>query len=152
MRTNLGRFSLETDMDPSLCTHLIYAFCGLQQNGELKVNVPHLDSDDNNEDLGNYRKFNNLKQKNPFLKTLLSVGGWKQGSLNFSIVAADPTKRAAFLRSSIELLQRYDFNGLDIDWEYPNERHGLKNNDRENFAVWLKELSEGYSFNLLYIT
>ena len=151
MRTNLGRFSLETDMDPSLCTHLIYAFCGVQQNGKLKVNVPHLDLDDS-KGLGNYRKFNSLKQKNPSLKTLLSVGGWKEGSLNFSIVAADPVKRSAFLQSSIELLNEYNFNGLDIDWEYPKERHDLKNNDRENFAVWLKELREGYSFISLYIT
>ncbi|TMW42614.1 hypothetical protein DOY81_012308, partial [Sarcophaga bullata] len=93
-RQNLGKFSLETDMNPLLCTHLIYAFCGLQQTGELKINDPHLDLDDDIKGRGNYQIFNNLKLKNPSLKTLLSVGGWTEGSLNFSIVAADPTKRA----------------------------------------------------------
>ena len=130
-------------MDPLLCTHLIYAFCGLQQTGELKINYPHLELDDDIKGRGNYRIFNNLKLKNPALKTLLSVGGWIEGSLNFSTVAADPTKRATFLQSSLELLHKYNFNGLDINWEYPNERHGLKNNDRENFIIWLKELKEG---------
>lgn len=125
-------------MDASLCTHMMYAFCGMQQNGELTVTNPHLALD-----LKNYKKFNNLKQKNPSLKTLLSVGGWDEGSLNFSIVAADPRRRATFLHSAIEILHKYNFNGLDIDWEYPNERHKLKNNDRENFAIWLKELKVG---------
>lgn len=131
-----------------LCTHLIYAFCGVQQNGELRVRNPNLDLDDNG-GLGNFRKFNNLKLKNPELKTLLSVGGWSEGSLNFSIVAADSERRATFLQSSIELLQKYNFNGLDIDWEYPGERHELQHNDRENFIIWLKELREGYGFSLL---
>ncbi|TMW43340.1 hypothetical protein DOY81_011584, partial [Sarcophaga bullata] len=36
-RKNLEKFSLETDVDPSLCTHLMYAFCGVQQTGELTV-------------------------------------------------------------------------------------------------------------------
>ncbi|TMW40196.1 hypothetical protein DOY81_014724, partial [Sarcophaga bullata] len=64
-----------------------------------------------------------------------------------------PTKRATFLQSSIELLQKYNFNGLDINWEYPNERHGLKNNDGENFVIWLKELKEGFKpYDLLLTT
>lgn len=124
-------------MDPYLCTHLIYAFYGIKTNGELRArnNLP--------DDLENLRKFNDLKLENPSLKTLLSVGGWSEGSTNFSIVAADPQKRQTFLNSTLDFLQRHNFNGLDIDWEYPNQRHSLKNNDKENFVVLLKELKEG---------
>ncbi|XP_065368948.1 probable chitinase 10 [Calliphora vicina] len=130
-------------MDPFLCTHLIYAFYGITNSGELKIRNPHLDLEENN-GLGNLRKFNDLKLKNPSLKTLLSVGGWNEGSTNFSIVAADPLKREKFRNSAIDFLQRHNFNGLDIDWEYPNQRHKLENNDRENFIMWLKELKEGF--------
>lgn len=130
-------------MDPSLCTHLIYAFYGIKITGELKIRDPKLDLEENN-GRGNLKKFNDLKLKNPTLKTLLSVGGWNEGSTNFSIVAADPLKREKFMYSAIDFLQRHNFDGLDIDWEYPNQRHTLQNNDRENFVNWLMELKEGW--------
>ncbi|KAM7344037.1 chitinase 8 isoform 1-T2 [Cochliomyia hominivorax] len=130
-------------MDLFLCTHLIYAFYGLKRTGELGIKDPHIALQENN-GLGVLRKFQNLKLKNSHLKLLLSVGGWNAGSHNFSVVAADSQKRKTFLNSIIDFLQTYNFDGLDIDWEYPNERHNLENNDKENLIVWLKELKEGF--------
>ena len=39
-------------------------------------------------------------------------------------MAADAGKRATFISSSIELLKAHNFDGLDMDWEFPTERGG----------------------------
>lgn len=141
-RQSLGKFDVSTDIDPFLCTHLMYAFFGIEETGELRIIDPYLDLEDNY-GRGNIRKFNALKLKNPTLKTLAAVGGWNEGSKKFSIVAADPAKREKFVTSVVQFLQRHSFDGLDLDWEYPNQRHKLKNDDRSNFLQLLKELKEG---------
>lgn len=141
-RPDEGRFGVK-DIDPFLCTHLVYAFLGIEETGKLRIIDPYLDLEDNG-GLGNIKKFNALKLKNPTLKTLLAVGGWNEGSKRFSIVANDPAKRAIFIEEVVQFVQRHGFDGLDLDWEYPGQRHSLTdNNDRENYVTFLKELKEG---------
>uniref|UniRef100_A0A6P4FPT3 chitinase n=1 Tax=Drosophila rhopaloa TaxID=1041015 RepID=A0A6P4FPT3_DRORH len=148
-RPGLGKFGVE-DIDPFLCTHLIYAFLGIEETGQLRVIDAYLDLEDNS-GRGNIKSFNALKLKNPVLKTLVAVGGWNEGSKKFSVVARDPLKRAKFVDDVLRFLQRHGFDGLDLDWEYPNQRHSLENEDRSNYITFLKELKEGlepFSFML----
>ncbi|XP_017051575.1 acidic mammalian chitinase [Drosophila ficusphila] len=140
-RPGLGKFGVE-DIDPFLCTHLIYAFLGIEETGQLRVIDAYLDLEDNS-GRGNIKSFNALKLKNPVLKTLVAVGGWNEGSKRFSIVASDPLKRAKFVDDVVRFLQRHGFDGLDLDWEYPGQRHSLENDDRSNYITFLKELKEG---------
>ncbi|EDW85810.1 uncharacterized protein Dwil_GK23269 [Drosophila willistoni] len=141
-RPGSGKFGVE-DIDPFLCTHLVYAFLGIHENGSLRVIDPYLDLEDNG-GRGNLQKFNALKLKNPTLKTLVAVGGWNEGSKKFSLLASDPEKRSRFIDDVVKFLQRHGFDGLDLDWEYPGQRHSLENlNDRQNFVTLLKELKEG---------
>lgn len=59
-----------------------------------------------------------LKQHNPDLKVIASVGGW--GMPMFPDVVADSARRKVFTDSAVAFLKRYPvFDGLDIDWEYP---------------------------------
>lgn len=60
-------------MDPCLCTHLIYAFSEMKDN--KLTPMEKYDQADGDKD-GFFIRMNNLKQKNPKLKTLLAVGGW----------------------------------------------------------------------------
>jgi hypothetical protein len=38
----------------------------------------------------------------------------------FPAVAADPAKRAKFITSAVSYAQKYNMDGIDLDWEYPN--------------------------------
>ena len=39
-------------------------------------------------------------------------------------MAAVSSKRSIFVQSCVDFLKKYNFDGLDMDWEYPAERGG----------------------------
>jgi len=72
------------------------------------------------------------------VKVLLSIGGWEDSS-NFPAVAADSERRARFAQSCIEKIRAYDFDGIDIDWEYPGYvEHKGTVWDKGNFTLLLQ--------------
>ena len=71
------------------------------------------------------------------MKTLLAIGGWNEGSRRFSPLVADPSRRRTFIKSAIRFLRQYNFDGLDLDWEYPSFRDGGKPEDRKNYAKFV---------------
>jgi chitinase len=46
------------------------------------------------------------------------VGGWSL-SQRFSDIALTDESRSRFARSAVKFMQSYQFDGIDIDWEYP---------------------------------
>lgn len=96
---------------------------------------------------GNVKKFNDLKRDNPQLKTIAAVGGWNEGSRKFSNVAKDPAKRQRFISTSLKFILSHNFDGLDLDWEYPAQRDGDPDVDKENHAIFVRELKEEYVFS-----
>ncbi|XP_045460335.1 acidic mammalian chitinase-like [Harmonia axyridis] len=107
------------DLDPNLCTHIFYAFLSLnpEDDGKLSYLDEELDVK-----LGNIQKVSDLKKINPNLKLLFSVGGASAAPYVFAAIAADETKLANFVKSSEEFLDKYNFDGIDIDWEYPYDK------------------------------
>ncbi|MFJ8192165.1 glycoside hydrolase family 18 protein [Streptomyces sp. NPDC096094] len=69
---------------------------------------------------GNFNQLLKLKKKHPDLKILWSFGGWTWSG-GFAEAARNP---AAFARSCHDLVENSKwadvFDGIDIDWEYPN--------------------------------
>lgn len=137
-RNGPGKFDV-SQIDPFLCTHLGYTFFGITTEGNIKCLDDYLDLEEN-WGRGNIKAFNDLKNVNPKLKTMAVVGGWNEGSIKYSQVAADPAKRQNFIRSSVEFIKKHNFDGLDLDWEYPAQRDSNNPADKANFATWLQEI------------
>ncbi|XP_046436425.1 acidic mammalian chitinase-like isoform X1 [Neodiprion fabricii] len=136
-RPGKGGFNI-SDIDPTLCTHMAYAFVGITPNGEVQVLDEYRDLYTDG-GLGGFEEFNALRDQNAELKTLVSIGGWSQGSTNFSTVVSNSTLRSTFAKNALEFVLSYNFSGLDCDWEYPAQRGGAKT-DVENFVLLLQEL------------
>ncbi|MCC8340382.1 glycoside hydrolase family 18 protein [Streptomyces sp. R1] len=69
---------------------------------------------------GNFNQLLKLKKKHPDLKILWSFGGWTWSG-GFAQAAQNPE---AFAQSCYDLVENSQwadvFDGIDIDWEYPN--------------------------------
>ena len=83
-----------------------------------------------------------LRQKNPDLQILVSVGGW-EWSGGFSDAALTTQSRAVFIESAVALMRQHQLDGLDIDWEYPGvagSTNHFRPVDGANFAQLLRDL------------
>ncbi|GAA2098333.1 glycoside hydrolase family 18 protein [Streptomyces albiaxialis] len=126
--------NIETSGSADKLTHINYAF-GNVQGGKCTVGDSFADyektytaeeSVDGQADTwdqpvkGNFNQLLKLKKKHPDLKILWSFGGWTWSG-GFGEAAKNPE---AFAESCFNLLndERWKglFDGIDIDWEYPN--------------------------------
>jgi len=74
------------------------------------------------------------------VKLLPSIGGWTLSD-NFPAIAADPNKRQLFANQCITLIQSFNFDGIDLDWEYPGFLdHSGTIQDKVNFTLLLQEI------------
>ncbi|XP_023290095.1 mucin-17 [Orussus abietinus] len=137
-RPGTAKFSPQ-NINPYLCTHLIYAFGGFTKDNTLKPFDKYQDIEK-----GGYAKFNGLKSYNKDLKTMLAIGGWNEGSSRFSPMVAEPRRRREFVKNAVKFLRQNHFDGLDLDWEYPAFRDGGKPRDKDNYADLVEELREEF--------
>ncbi|MFD9725112.1 glycosyl hydrolase family 18 protein [Streptomyces sp. NPDC059072] len=126
--------NLVTSGSAAKITHINYAF-GNVQNGACTIGDAYADYDkaytaDQSVDgvadnwdqplRGNFNQLRKLKKQYPNIKVLWSFGGWTWSG-GFGQAAANP---AAFAQSCYNLVEdpRWAdvFDGIDIDWEYPN--------------------------------
>jgi chitinase len=121
-------------------THLLYAFANVNRHGEAVLNYPETDP-------VNLARLVALKEKNPGLKVLLSVGGlgW---SIHFSAMALTAAGRDRFSKTCVELLRKYKLDGIDLDWEfpgYPGEgSNPYRPDDKQNFTLLCQSLRESF--------
>ncbi len=54
------------------------------------------------------------------VKVLVSVGDWGWDA-QFEKMAADPSLRKLFVQNLMKVVDQNEFDGVDIDWEYPHE-------------------------------
>jgi GH18 family chitinase len=65
-----------------------------------------------------YRKVTGLRSQG--IKVLIGIGGWNDSlGDKYSRLVNSPSSRANFVRTVIEFIEKYNFDGLDLDWEYP---------------------------------
>jgi chitinase len=119
-------------------------------NGSIVMGDPWVDGQKSNPGdvwsdplKGNFKQLIKLKQINPNLKTIISVGGWSWSN-RFSDVAATAATRDNFANSAVNFLRKYQFDGVDLDWEYP-VGGGLAGNsvraaDKQNYTLLLQNI------------
>ncbi|XP_055379610.1 acidic mammalian chitinase-like [Condylostylus longicornis] len=74
-------------------------------------------------------------------KLLVAMGGWNEGSENYSRIMKSYSLRSTLVKSIINFIQTWGFDGFDLDWEYPSQRGG-SSDDYRNYISLLKELRE----------
>ncbi|CAF4358609.1 unnamed protein product, partial [Adineta steineri] len=88
-----------------------------------------------------YRRINALKKRNPKLKTLLGVGGWNMKSYAFSVMVHSTERRRKFIFDTINFLHKHNFDGFEVDWEYPGMRGG-QSDDKYYLTLFFQEFRE----------
>ncbi len=128
-------------IDASRLTHINYAFVNIR-GGEVIFDTTKIDGKAlTTKDLV---KLNDLKKANPELQILASAGGWSWSG-GFSDAALTPESRKKFAESCFRLVQRYKLDGIDLDWEYPNQSgagNTFRPDDVHNFTLMLKAVRE----------
>lgn len=139
-RPDTGKFIPE-DINAHFCTHLMYAFTVLDPESlTIKVHDSWADVDNRF-----FHRLVDLKKKNPKLKVLMALGGWNDSAGDkYSRLANSPANRRRFIKHAVEFLEKYGFDGLDMDWEYPAcwQTNCDKSNpqDKVGFSHLLSEL------------
>lgn len=76
------------------------------------------------------------------VKVMASIGGWTLSD-NFPAIAANATSRANFAGDCNKLLKQYNFDGIDVDWEYPGyDEHMGGAADKKNFTTFMKQIRD----------
>lgn len=152
-----------TDLPADKLTKVNYGFANVNnQTGEvfltdewadIQYGYPGDVATNGTQLLGNFNQLFKLKQQNRNLKVILSVGGWSYRA-NFKPALATEAGRQKFCDSSLTLIQDLGIDGLDIDWEYPeDETDGANLVDtlqrcRRTFDEYAIVNAAGYHFDL----
>ena len=91
-----------------LYTHLCHAFLVADAEGNVRKdrNVPSRDI--------------TTKAHAAGVKVLLSLGGWGWDD-QFASIVSKPEAEDRYVKSVIEVVRENDYDGIDLDWEYPDK-------------------------------
>lgn len=151
--TNWGIYGVNfqpSDIVHSYLTHIMYAFAKVNTaDSTIQLSDPFADEqklypgDNPNEPgtnlYGCLKQLYLLKMNQRNLKVSLSVGGYtysQAGQFNF---VTDPTSRANFVKSAVQMIQNYGLDGIDIDYEYAET-----DEQAQGFADLLTELRAAF--------
>lgn len=80
----------------------------------------------------------------------MAIGGWNDSAGDkYSRLVNNPAARAKFISHVLEFIEQHDFDGLDLDWEYPkcwqvNCKLG-PDSDKSAFAAFVSELRTAFN-------
>ena len=126
-----------------------YNFTGYTEE-QLKCNVINLSFAYVNADFSlDMRSLNDsvlygaLAARKQGVRVVLSIQGYGDSSKNFSNAASSEKNRAIFINNIVEVVEKYHFDGIDLDWEYPGWfTPSKKDSEAEEYNALCKELNE----------
>ncbi|KAI1827703.1 glycosyl hydrolases family 18-domain-containing protein [Xylaria intraflava] len=139
------------DLNLSGFTHINFAFAFFDPNSFEIVPM-----DPNSWKL--LSRFTALKEKYNGLQTWVSVGGWSftdPGPTReaFSTMTSTSSNRAKFIQALVKFMNQYGFDGIDLDWEYPQaDDRGGQTADLANYVQLAKEIKNGIGSKGLSMT
>jgi len=90
-----------------------------------------------------------LRKANPTLQILISVGGGGNGSAGFSDMAITAEGRKKFVDSAMAIVEKYELDGVDVDWEYPGYTNAkdttVRAEDKQTYTLLMKELRQRFN-------
>ena len=113
------------DIQYDKLTHINYSFLLPNSDGSLQS-------------LANAGKLQAIvsRAKTEGVKVLIAVGGWNGGNDSaFTTLAANESSRSAFIDNLMDFVERYDLDGVDMDWEYPKE-----GSEPQDYEMLMEEL------------
>eukprot|EP00121_Abeoforma_whisleri_P014549 Awhi_evm1s13415 len=141
-RTGKAKFEPE-NIDARMYTHLCYAFAMINEDLSIKTFEWN--------DVQMYQRFHtHVRSQNPNIKTLISIGGWTFSTDPatkhiFPLAASSDVYRRLLCRNLINFSRQHGFDGIDLDWEYPEVSH--RNDFTELLKVCQEEISNEASQN-----
>lgn len=112
-RPGAGKF-LPEDIDPNLCTHIVYGFAVLDYE-RLVIKMHDSWADIDNDFYGRVTK---LRKRG--IRVLIGIGGWNDSAGDkYSRLVNNPEARRRFVQDILQFIEKHGFSGLDLDWEYP---------------------------------
>jgi chitinase len=97
-----------------------------------------------------YSDFTALKNGRQGLQTWISIGGWTFSDPGptrdaWTDMSQRSSSRANFIDNLIRFMETYGFDGVDLDWEYPQaaDRDGHYQ-DTENYVALVREMRSAF--------
>jgi chitinase len=121
-------------------THIIFSFATINPS-TFKVSAGHPQTE------YMMRRIYSIKFVQADIKIWVALGGWSFNNLGptqttFSDIASSAANTNIFLDSLAQMMNKYRFDGVDIDWEYPaaEDRHG-RPEDYKNIVTFMTKLN-----------
>lgn len=137
-------------------THVQYAFARPEADGSINLvgdsygqQMFYAEKDWQGPDRG--KTFAGYAAERDDTKFVLSIGGWGD-SENFSDAALTQEKRERFASNCVDLVEKANLDGIDIDWEFPggggctaddpvcDVDNAVREGDQERFTLLCREV------------
>ena len=91
-------------------------------------------------DISELNQISKIKELHDYgIRVCMSIGGWQDDSsawVPYQNAAKTESGRKQVANSILDILERYELDGVDMDWEYP------RSDDKNNFTLLMKEIRD----------